>query len=291
MYPTNFGNHPLIDYQEFRAVAAGNWQIWYKPKSKTIVEFFLLGSGAGGGGGASAGTQGGGGGGSGAMATLTLPLDVLPDRLYIQVAQGGAGGGAGADGNNGSASYVCNAPNTGAAFIIRKSGGSTAAVKGLTAGGGGAGELVGVAGIMGTCGIGLSYVGDAGQGGGNAAAGSSINAYANAYTIGGAGGGGSISAGGNITGAGLVASVSGGAGVASGTGNPGQTGWIFKNSAQYGFVFFGGSGGGGTSAGTGGRGGNGSLGCGGGGGGADSISGNGGPGGNGGDGIVIAVAR
>ena len=126
--------------------STNQWQTWVKPRGKTMLYAFAMGSGAGGGGGfsaAAAARGGGGGGGSAAYAKCVFPLTLLPDILYLTVPGPSAGGAAGATGSSGVLSlinvYPDNSTDTNAVLI---SGGSTVP----TGGGGGTGVAAGAAG-------------------------------------------------------------------------------------------------------------------------------------------------
>jgi len=71
------------------------WSTWTKPRGLSMAYMLLIGGGGGGGRGLAgiAGTaRGGGGGGAGsAMTKILMPLEFLPDRLFVQVGGGGVG--------------------------------------------------------------------------------------------------------------------------------------------------------------------------------------------------------
>ena len=71
---------------------------WDKPKGINFVYGMLIGAGSGGGGGYSfgVGTAGGGGGGGtpGAILQFLQPAYLVPDTLFVSVAEGGLGGAA-----------------------------------------------------------------------------------------------------------------------------------------------------------------------------------------------------
>ncbi len=284
------------DVQVFRA--PGQWQTWVKPRGKSMVSIYALGSGGGGGGGFSSAAAtargGGGGGGSGAMARVLLPASVLPDVLYCFVASGGLGGAASVAGAVGNVSYVNLFPeilNTYTRVLV---------TGGAGAGGGGAGSLTagGVAGAAAGAGafyplthtgVATSIVGLAGAVGGahTGAAGGNISGVAMVH--GGAGGGGTTSAdfaGGSFSGAYWMPSLNGGAAI-GGRGQDGldmSPGGVWTQTSS---VAAPGTGGGSNNAATGGDGGNGGSGCGGGGGGAGLT---GGRGGNGGHGLIVVLS-
>ena len=71
-----------------------SWQIWTKPRGKTMAYIICQGCGGDGGAGvigANSTAAGGGGGGSGAKANLIIPLWFLPDVLFVTVPAPGAG--------------------------------------------------------------------------------------------------------------------------------------------------------------------------------------------------------
>ncbi len=105
----------VSDVQLFNALGQGDWQQWRKPRGKSMACIICVSSGAGGGGGAS-GTAGmsragGGGGGSGAISRLLVPLVLLPDVLFCNVALGGAGGLSGGAGGAGGYGFICVRPD------------------------------------------------------------------------------------------------------------------------------------------------------------------------------------
>jgi hypothetical protein len=275
------------------------WSTWTKPRGLSMAHILCMGSGSAGGSGWGAAVGGaGGGGGAGAssgISRVTVPLEFLPDRLYIQVGAGGLGSANGA-GGSGILSYVAIYPDTTATNVLCVSG---AAVP--TGGGAGTSAAVGAASVAATiaaitamplAGLGLFTLvaGMAGVAGGAVAGGvGGANAIANTSCIaaGGTGGGGKTSAdfsGGLIT----VITTSYLYQYAPAT----AVGTNLLNNGSGGtqlwkpFYSFGGMGGGATNAagGVGGAGGIGAYGAGGGGGGAGLT---GGRGGDGGSGIVI----
>ena len=63
-----------------------NWQVWNKPRGKSMAFIFCIaGGGAGMPGvvGAASTAGGGGGGGSSGQSTLIVPVFLLPDVLYV----------------------------------------------------------------------------------------------------------------------------------------------------------------------------------------------------------------
>jgi hypothetical protein len=293
------------------STSTNDWQIWEKPKNCKFVNILAIGGGGGGGAGfgtLSNGARGGGGGGSAANTRGSFLACLLPDRLYIKVANGGAGGtnsvvvAAGA----GGISYVSIQPNTTSGNILLASGSGVAGAGAAGAAGGGGGG--GTAGAvfsqtnfyLSTLGIIQPIVGVAGT-----AAGVGGTTMAS-YTIdrlctpglGGAGFtlGGSSDRTGNITGAGFIPTISGGTNSTAAIGGEGSSGFqpIRPGGSvnnRYPFFSTGGAGGGSSQSAKGGSGGHGSFGSGGGGGGANNSGTNlGGDGGDGGDGIVIITA-
>ncbi len=68
--------------------AGVSWQVWEKPRGKSMVNIQLTGKGGNGGlgaVGANSTAAGGGGGGSGAQTSLTMPLALIPDQLFISL--------------------------------------------------------------------------------------------------------------------------------------------------------------------------------------------------------------
>ena len=169
------------DVQIFNALGASDFQTWVKPRGKSMVSIIAINPGGGGGGGFSAAAAtargGGGGGGGGAISRLmSIPIDVLPDALFINVGLGGPGGAAAAAGAAGGVTMVLIRPDTVLSVQNRVLQG------GVAAGGGGAGAAaaVGAAGTasavsglfaMGSFGVFLSSVGVAGSAGGAVAGG------------------------------------------------------------------------------------------------------------------------
>ena len=76
---------------EGNATAAGvGWSTWSKPRGVSMCFLFAVGCGGGGGdavAGAASTAAGGGGGGSGGQTTLLIPAILLPDTLYLSIAQ------------------------------------------------------------------------------------------------------------------------------------------------------------------------------------------------------------
>lgn len=293
------------------ATSATDWQVWEKPKNCKFITILAIGGGGGGGAGfgiLSNGARGGGGGGSSATVRGSFMACLLPDRLYIRVANGGTGGknSVVTAAGSGGVSYVSIQPSITTGNVLLASGGA-----GAGAGAAGAASGGGTAGIAGavfnqtnfylsTLGIIQPLGGVAGTAGGSG------GVTLASYTIdrlctpglGGAGFtlGGSTDTTGRITGNGFVPTISGGTNSTAnigGHGDPGFQPMIPGGSVYNRYPFFptGGAGGGTSQSAQGGKGGNGSFGCGGGGGGANNSATNlGGDGGNGGDGIVIITA-
>ena len=290
----NFANaRNGADYQVFNALGASDIQSWVKPRGKSHVSIITVNPGGGGGGGFSAAAAtargGGGGGGGGAIARLVgIPIDLVPDVLYILVGLGGTGGAAGTAGAPGVWSTVMIRSEASLLSQNRLLIGGSAAAAG---GGGGTATVVGTAGLassasanypMGMFGVFVSNAGINGGAGGAIAGGVGQAVLWGNTSIGicgGAGGGGTTAAdfaGGAITSAGWFPTIAGGP-AGSNRGNDG-----FFSQVPWGAS--GGSGGGSSNTSIGGAGGNGAIGSGGGGGGA-GVSG--GAGGNGGNGLVI----
>jgi hypothetical protein len=279
-------------------------QRWDKPKGINFVYGMLISAGSGGGGGYSfgAGTAGGGGGGGtpGLILQFLQPAYLVPDTLYVTVAEGGLGGAAGTAGGypNLTGLFYGNMGNQNAAirtyytYPSNAQTGTQSGRAGSVGAGGNGGTVLAVTALTVMPGIvGFSnYIQPtplAGFNGGFAAAGTDA-AYVG-RVAGGAGGGG-VSAGVAYAGGNVIApstsansiwnrNLSGGAN----TGVVGEDGITLFNPTLFSLP---GAGGGANASGVGGRGGNGGIGCGGGGGGAGTT---GGRGGNGGDGLIILV--
>jgi hypothetical protein len=289
---------PDTDVQEFFGTDASfSWQVWTKPRGKTVCSILCIGSGGGGGGGFSriSGDDGGGGGGggSGALGRIIIPLIFLPENLYVQVPRGGNGGVAASVGTGGGLSRISLVPATIAGSNLLRSGAAVGGFGGAGSGtGGGAGGAAGTADSASNCvyhglGIWTPLAGQVGAAGGahTGAVGSSITwGQAGLPISGGAGGGGSSGlahAGGDITVSNnpFVKTLNS----TSIAGTPGPDGFM---DWQH-FLFSGGAGGATNDAAIGGKGGDGALGCGGGGGGGGVT---GGAGGRGGDGYVLIMS-
>ena len=299
-----------------------DWQTWEKPKNCKYVYITAIGSGGGGGGGrrsTSNTSSGGGGGGSGAISSGFFQAVVLPDVLFIQVAQGGTAGTGqsvqvnGIAGGFGKASIVSIRPANTVPFVVVQSGSlASSAVGGaggaLAAVGGGAGEGVwGLTGAFANTGQITSIQGQLG-GAGAVSTTNGISITPTRITTAGAGGGGTssstaVSNGGNITATGifpLVPGTTGNSSASSYTGPDAGSGYRTRDpgnsyTARDPLVCSGGAAGGGlvVTVGTGyaSNGGNAAFGSGGGGGGGTNLStgdfARSGDGGRGGDGLVI----
>ena len=130
------------DLQVFNALGTNDFQTWVKPRGKSMVSIIAINSGGGGGGGFSAAAAstrgGGGGGGGGAISRLTgIPIDLLPDALFINVGLGGAGGAATVAGAVGGVTFVLIRPDT--ALLVQNR-----VLQGGVAAGGGGGGAAGV---------------------------------------------------------------------------------------------------------------------------------------------------
>ena len=264
------GNSPSV---------AACWDIWTRPPGASMLSFIVIG-GAGGGGtgviGANSTAAGGGGGGSGGQTIGEIPLDLLPSRLYISVAQAKTG--------SGNPSYISTQPNATANHVL-------AVANGGTVGGNAAGATAGAAGAaagisqnstmpLGWAWAKLALGGQTGIIGGTTVNGSNLTLPTTGLRItGGAGGGGLPAAatagtnGGSFTvpaSPSYFAAQSGGVGSATATApaDPGRHGFLIPEA---GFYYYGGTGGASThGTATGGGlvqapGGNGAIGCGGGG--------------------------
>lgn len=135
----------MLDYQHLPQVPGRNvqlftlastvtnvqWSTWTKPRGLSMAYMLLIGGGGGGGKGLAgvAGTArgGGGGGGGSAMTKIIMPLEFLPDRLFVQVGAGGVGASDPATNSGpGILSYICIAPESGVTNTIGQSGGAGA---------------------------------------------------------------------------------------------------------------------------------------------------------------------
>lgn len=260
---------------------------------------FCLGGGGGGGGGftdpVTDQKQGGGGGGSSGHTTLMVSIDLLPDRLYIQVGGGGVGGAASSNGGAGILSYIAISPSNVVQNVVLISGNAVAGAGtgggASTVGAGGAASTVASVSSMPFSGLGVLglIAGQAGKSAISSTDGADMTfPTTGCLTMGGASGGGlPVNAVAPTAGGGCAAIATSylsqqappplTAGVSVvGSGSPQQ--W---NP----FWSFGGGGGGSQDAVAGFRGGNGALGAGGGGGGGGGATG--GVGGSGGPGLVF----
>lgn len=279
-------------------------QRWDKPKGINFIYGLLIGAGSGGGGGFSigAGTTGGGGGGGtpGAIVQFLQPSYLVPDTLFVTVAEGGLGGAAGTLGGypNLTGLFYGNMGNQVAtsrtyyAYPNNPQSGTQSGRGGTSGAGGAGGAILTVTSTQAMPGIvGFSnFVQATSPNGGFAG---TLVAGTNATFLGrpqGGAGGGGVTSGTAYTGGNALGpttsvnsiwsrNLNGGAN----TGVAGEDGiTLFEPT----FFSLPGAGGGATLSGTGGRGGDGGIGCGGGGGGAGPT---GGAGGNGGDGLVMIV--
>lgn len=249
--------NPISERVEFfgNTVAVGvTWQIWNKPKGKTVAYIMAFGSGGGGGTGVvglNSASAGGGGGGSSGQTSLILPLTMLPDILYISAPIGGTGAGI--------ATYVSIHPSTTANHVVCIANGGGVGGN-AAAGTGGAAGAAGAIATNATMPLGWGYsnlalAGQAGIIGGAAIAGAALTLpLTGLLTTGGTGGGGLPAAaavgtaGGSFT---VPAAPSpyppqpGGTGGTAGTTPPtlGSNGWMVMNNL---FYSYGGTGGGST---------------------------------------------
>jgi hypothetical protein len=259
-----------------------------------MANFVLVGAGGNGGNGvvgANSTAAGGGGGGSGSQSILTIPLEFLPDILYINLLKSNSGG---------FTSRIAVFPNTVAndCLLAANSGSNGGNAAGATAGTAGAGNGATTLAVNPLAGAGTSLfiAGQSGIAGGTVAAGAALTIpVTGLYVTGGTGGAGlgaagvAGTAGGAFTIAGnFLAPHIGGIGGTAATTPPtdGSHGITWRKGLRYNF---GGTGGGsthGTATGAGlvgAMGGLGGLGCGGGGGGGaltgstQGLGGQGGP--------------
>jgi hypothetical protein len=300
----NLPQLPGSDVQMFTrpcTVTNTQWLLWTKPRGLSMAHILCISGGGGGGGGFTAGVgvagAGGGGGGGSGVSRVTIPLEFLPDRLYVQVGAGGQGvGSGGGTAGSGILSYVSTYFDTTATniFVLSGAAGPTggATGTGTTGGARGAGGTVAVIGSMPYAGLGIFSViaGSVGAAGGDdlGAVGESVPIANNGTCcMGGSGGGGKTS--GDFAGGGVSAAANSYFIINAPVAAPGTN--LLNNGAGgpqlwKPFWSYGGMGGGATNAGgsVGGRGGDGAYGAGGGGGGSGVT---GGRGGDGGTGLVI----
>jgi hypothetical protein len=260
------------------------WETWVKPRGKSMCSILLIGNGANGGTGvvgANSVSAGGGGGGSGAMTSITIPINLIPDQLYISL-------NSGSNAASSLANYVSIAPP------LTAGGGAPIANNTLViAGGGGRGgnAVTSVGGTAGAAGAiatlatmplgwqwaNIALAGQAGIAGGAAIAGAALTLPLTGLIVTGGTGGAGLgaaaaagTAGGAITGAGVFPTIAGGLGTAVATTPPGNGNPGCKPFQNLGY-WMGGTGGGsthGTATTTGlvqSSGGDGAIGCGGGG--------------------------
>lgn len=240
--PTGYG---AADVQQFygKSDASTNgvmWETWCKPRGKSMCSILLIGNGANGGTGvvgAAATAAGGGGGGGGALTSLIIPINLIPDVLFISLQAGG-------NGASNLLNYVTIAPPLTAGGGAPVANNVLAIAGGGGRGGNGTGATAGTAGSAGTIATlstmplgwhfaNISLAGQAGTAGGGAIAGVNLTLpLTGLRTTGGTGGAGVPAAaasglvGGQITGAGVFPLILGGVGTAvattpPGNGNPG----------------------------------------------------------------------
>lgn len=132
----------ISDKQTFygtQAATGVGWQVWNKPRGKTMANIILVGCGGNGGVGvigANSTAAGGGGGGSGSQATITIPLSLLPDTLFLSLPGPGVGGAA--------VSYISLIPNiqVNNHLLTAKGGTNGGNASGATAGAAGAAGVI-----------------------------------------------------------------------------------------------------------------------------------------------------
>ena len=279
------------------------WFNWTKPRGLSMAWIFCLGGGGGGGKGlagiAGGARGGGGGGGSAGQSVLLMPLEFLPDRLFLMVGKGGIGASDPATVSTAATtSFVSIHPENALMNMIANAFGGGAGSNGSGAGNaaaGGAGALASVPNNMPLVGWGHPQLlaGQAGSTGGSpTSAGTAIALpVTGLLCMGGTGGGGTTVttnfAGGAITAVtGSLLSQYAPAAAPAGPGGHGSGGPQLWQP----FFSFGGMGGSSSdSVIPSGNGGNGSYGSGGGGGGGGigTAAAENSPGGWGGNGIII----
>jgi hypothetical protein len=222
-FPSSKG---VSDVQEFfgTAILVGtSWQIWTKPRGKTMCHIFLLGHGGNGGlgaVGANSTAAGGGGGGSGGQTILVAPLEAIPDVLFLSL--GGIGSGVNVP------SYICITPDVTVNNVLAIANSSNIGAN-ASGGSAGTGAAAPAAATAGTMPIGWAYTvsvlaGQAGANGGANVVGGSITLPVTGLLVTGGCGGGGLPAtattgtnGGAYTVAGIFPAHLGGAGGASPT--------------------------------------------------------------------------
>ena len=184
-------NNPFVTTFVGGSTSAGTgWVTWLKPRGKSMLNIFLVGSGGSGGTGvtgANSVSAGGGGGGSGSQAMLTIPLALLPDVLYLCL-PGQAAASA-------SVSYIAIQPTTTVNSNLLTAKGGTVGGN-AAAGTGGAAGAAGVITAIADCPLAAAgnynfLVGQAGIIGGAAVAGAALTLPVTGLRVtGGTGGGG-----------------------------------------------------------------------------------------------------
>jgi len=259
--------------------AGASWQVWDKPRGKSMVNIQLTGKGGNGGlgaVGANSTAAGGGGGGSGAQTSLTMPLALLPDQLFLSL--------AGQSQTTTLVSYICvGAPVVATPWnnvlVVAQGGGNGGNAAGATIGalGAAAGAATAATMPLGWKFTDVVLAGLGGTAGGVSTAPGALAIPVTGQTVmGGCGGGGLPAAaatgttGGSFTVAGVFPAQNAPAATAVATTPPGNGNNGFQPIEKL-FYFYGGTGGGSTHGSatttglTGSIGGNGGYGCGGGG--------------------------
>ena len=227
----------------------GNYVPWHKPRGKTMVSFLIAGRGGNGGRGhvgAAAAAGGGGGGGSGGICRTVMPLNMLPDTLFIYT-------GPSASASSGETVVRAASPTTvlnNNAVVCRAPGGSNGSNSVGTTGGAGGGA--GGTATASTAPLGWAFstvfAGHAGLLGAAQGNAGSDHFYPQTgiMVCGGAGGGGiatSGAAGGKIFQWAPYPAIPGGVPGASATARtPDASGGLSLFSPQYAPIFYGGAG-------------------------------------------------
>lgn len=249
------GNSDVQTFVGNSQTGGASWQVWDKPRGKSMINIQLTGKGGNGGlgvVGAVSLAAGGGGGGSGGQTSITMPLSLLPDQLFLSL--------GGQSQNVSLTSYVCvGAPATASPFnnvlITAFAGGNGGNALGATPGTVGAAAINASAANMP---LGWKFIdstplaGQAGVIGAATGAGATLTIPTTGLTItGGTGGAGlgitgsSGSIGGIITGNGIFPTITPSPG-GQGTTAPPSDGVNGLQPIEKLFYFYGGTGGGST---------------------------------------------
>ncbi len=177
----------LADVQQFvlQKTGALQYYTWQKPRGRTMSSMLCIGPGGNGGNGAigaNSTAAGGGGGGSGAVSKLMVPINLLPDQLYIII-----------DASNNVYISVSQFASVNERLLFSRIGGTGGNAAGATAGAAGAAAAIPLITecVLAGMGIFTFLAGQAGIIGGVAVAGAALTLPTTGLTItGGTGGGG-----------------------------------------------------------------------------------------------------